>query len=75
MRNANYNIWELLCFIFGCTVCAILLVNVIGMFVLKIPTTPENEGVRNSLIDLLKYIAGAVIGIISAKVVGKNENK
>ena len=73
MSNSKYTIWELLGFIFGCTVCAILLVNVIGMLVLRIPTTPENAGVRNSLIDLLKYIAGAIIGIISAKVVGNNK--
>lgn len=75
MKNNSYNIWELLAFIFGCTVCAILLVNVIGMFILKIPTTADNAGVRNSLVDLLKYIAGAIIGIISAKVVGNNSNQ
>ncbi len=74
MKN-SYTIWELLGFIFGCTVCAILLVNVIGMFVLKIPSTPDNAGVRNSLIDLLKYIAGAIIGIISAKVLNKTNDK
>ena len=73
--NRGFTIWELLGFIFGCTVCAILLVNGFGIFILKIPTTPENAGIRASLMDLLKYIAGAVIGIVSAKVVGKNENK
>ena len=74
MKN-SYNIWELLCFIFGCTVCAILLVNVIGVFIMKIPTTPENTQIRASLVDLLKYIAGAVIGIASAKVVNKNKEE
>lgn len=48
----NFTIFELLCFIFGCTVCAILLVNVLGV---------------------MKYIAGAIIGICSAKVVGNNQ--
>lgn len=69
----NFTIFELLCFIFGCTVCAILLVNVLGVMILKIPTTPENAALRSQLVDLMKYIAGAIIGICSAKVVGNNQ--
>lgn len=74
MRKAKYNIWELLCFIFGCTVCAVLLINVLGALVLNIPTTAINQQIRLQLIDLLKYIAGAIIGIASAKVVGKKND-
>ena len=73
--NKGYSIWELLCFIFGCTVCAILLVNVVAMMIFKIPTTAENSALRMGLIDLLKYISGAVIGIASAKVINKNSDK
>lgn len=73
--KSNFNVFELLCFIFGCTVCAVLLVNVVGVMLLKIPTTPENAALRSQLVDLLKYIAGAVIGICSAKVTNNNDRK
>jgi hypothetical protein len=63
-------IWEWLGFIFGCTVCAVILVYVLGGLILRIPITPDNAQIRLSFVDLIKYIAGVITGIISAKVVG-----
>jgi len=71
MGDNKFTIWELLIFITGCTVCAILLTNVLAIVILKIPSTPENKDIRAQLIDMLKYIEGAVMGIASAKIVGK----
>jgi len=38
----KYNAWELVIVIFAVTICMILLTNVIGIFLLKIPTNPVN---------------------------------
>jgi hypothetical protein len=69
----KYSIWELLCFIMGITVCTVILVYVLGAIILKgQATNPDNLQLRLQMIDLLKFMAGAVIGIASTKVVGSN---
>lgn len=63
----EYTIYDMMVFIFVCTVSFILIMAVSAMFVFKIPTTVENAPIRSGLIDLLKVIAGSVLTIIGSK--------
>jgi hypothetical protein len=75
MKQNNHSIWDWLGFIFGCTVCTVILVYIIGGLILRIPTTPDNVQIRLSFVDLVKYLSGVITGIISMKVVGTTPNK
>ena len=63
----KYNAWELVIIIFSVTICMILLTNVIGVFVLKIPTNPDNKELRLKMADLLNTISSSILTIVAMK--------
>jgi hypothetical protein len=65
------NIWAILTFIFGCTVCVVLIANQFGALILKIPTNADNIELRLRLADILNTICGFVMGIVAAKLSDK----
>lgn len=67
--------YQLSVFLIILTVCVVLLVQVIGAAVLNMPTNAENSALRIQLVDLMKYMAGAALGIISAKLVGQERDQ
>ncbi len=64
----EYSIYDLLVFIFGCTICFILIANTAGWIILRIPTTKENEAIRTQFADIIKVISGSLMTIIVYKV-------
>lgn len=76
MKRSKYTIWELLVFIFGCTVCTVLLAISFAIIISGEPTTAANLQVRVELLNFLKYITCTIMGIVSAiVVVNQNERK
>jgi len=71
----KYNAWELVIVIFSVTICMILLMNVIGIFLMKIPTNPDNKELRLKMADLLNTIASSVLTIVAMKFKDQINNK
>ena len=63
----EYSIYDLLLFIFGCTVCLVIILTVGGVIIFKLPTTAENTKVREAIIGILSIIAGSVLTILGQK--------
>jgi uncharacterized membrane protein len=68
----SMNVFELLVFIIGCTICLILIVAIIGFYVT--PTTADNAQIRTKFIDLVIVIAGSIITIVSSKLLGRGKD-
>ena len=67
----NKTVEQLILLIFACVISYILVVAFTAIAFSKIPTTAENEKIRDKLIDLAFFIAGAVVMSIK----NKNDNK
>lgn len=63
------SIYELLLFIFGCSLCLYVFVGVIAMML--IPTNPDNVEIRKQLVAIIHIILGSVMAILSAKLINK----
>jgi hypothetical protein len=64
---------EFLLRLFGCTICACLLIYFIGMFALKQQTNTLNLPLRAKLVDLLSFMAAQILAIVYVKVTGKEK--
>jgi len=71
----KYNVWELVIIIFSVTICMILLTNVIGIFLMKIPTNPDNKELRLKMADLVNTISSSVLTIVAMKFREINKNQ
>ena len=63
----DYNIYDLLLFIFGCTVCLVIILVVGGIVIFKVPSTVENTKVREAILGIVGIIAGGVLTILGQK--------
>ena len=72
--NKN-NIWEWIVLMFAATICVILLANVIGVLILKIPTNADNAAMRSKLVDMLNTMYGSLITIIGFKIKERLDEK
>jgi hypothetical protein len=62
---------EKMLMVFVCSICLVLLISVIGMAFY--PTNSINVGLREAVIDLLKFIVGGIFGAISANLKLKSD--
>lgn len=69
----QYNVGEIVVLILSLTVATFIIVIAIGMLKTG-ATTPENSAARIQVLDWLKYISGAIIGVVSTMLSQKNKS-
>lgn len=67
-------IFEIILLVMSLMVAFVICSSILAMIVSKVATTADNIQLRTKLVDLIYFVAGSVMTIISQKIVGKNEN-
>lgn len=68
------SIFEIILLIMALMVAFVICSSILAMIINKVATTEANVQLRAKLIDLIYFVAGSVMTIISQKIVGgKNE--
>ena len=66
-------IFEIILLVMSLMVAFVICSSILAMIVSKVATTADNIQLRTKLVDLIYFVAGSVMTIISQKIVGKNE--
>lgn len=66
-------IFEIILLVMALMVAFVICSSILAMIINKMATTADNIQLRTKLIDLIYFVAGSVMTIISQKIVGKNE--
>lgn len=67
-------IFEIILLVMALMVAFVICSSILAMIINKMATTADNIQLRTKLIDLIYFVAGSVMTIISQKIVGKNES-
>jgi len=57
----KYDVDEIIKLVFAFTVCAMMLISIVGI-IISGKTTSDNSAIRSSVIDLMTFIAGVILG-------------
>lgn len=66
-------IFEIILLVMSLMVAFVICSSILAMIVSKVATTADNIQLRTKLVDLIYFVAGSVMTIISQKIVGKSE--
>lgn len=68
-------IFEIILLVMSLMVAFVICSSILAMIINKAATTPDNIQLRTKLVDLIYFVAGSVMTIISQKIVGKSESQ